>query len=222
MYCFKMNYHYMKILLHNIIILLLHLHNFTYRALTYLTPHLEPDGLHPKHRLTNYHQFFLDNISPSDVVLDVGCGNGALTHDIAAKAKAVVGVDINPRNIKEANKKKRKNITFLCYDIFSMLESLNRYDVVVLSNVLEHLTRRSELLSKLKLIAPKLLIRVPMSDRDWLTLYKKEKGISYMLDPTHKVEYTLKFFEEELICEELKIDSYRINYGEIWGVIVHA
>jgi len=35
----------------------------------------------------NYHKFFLDNINQGDVVLDIGCGNGALSFDIAKRAK---------------------------------------------------------------------------------------------------------------------------------------
>ena len=31
-------------------------------------------GIHPKHRLTNYHNFFIDRINDGEVVLDVGCG----------------------------------------------------------------------------------------------------------------------------------------------------
>ncbi|MCD6317896.1 methyltransferase [Candidatus Aerophobetes bacterium] len=43
--------------------------------------------MHPKHRLMNYHKFFIDNINEKDKILDVGCGNGFLTYELAAKAK---------------------------------------------------------------------------------------------------------------------------------------
>ncbi len=33
-------------------------------------------GLHPKHRLIEYHKFFVDNVSAGNSVLDVGCRNG--------------------------------------------------------------------------------------------------------------------------------------------------
>lgn len=64
---------------------------------------LEND-IHPKHRLMNYHQFFIDNISSNEKVLDIGCGNGFLAYDIAKKAKKVLGIDISEENIKTANK----------------------------------------------------------------------------------------------------------------------
>ena len=40
-------------------------------------------GIHPKHRLMNYHDFFIKRITPSDRVLDIGCGNGAVAYDVA-------------------------------------------------------------------------------------------------------------------------------------------
>ena len=43
------------------------------------------DGIHPKHKLTNYHQFFIDRIKNGQNVLDVGCGNGAVSISIAKK-----------------------------------------------------------------------------------------------------------------------------------------
>ena len=64
----------------------LKLHNFSYKLATRLAIRAE-GGLHPKHRLMNYHKFFVDNVSPEDTVLDMGCGNGALTFDVAQKAK---------------------------------------------------------------------------------------------------------------------------------------
>jgi hypothetical protein len=52
-------------------------------------------GIHVKHRLTRYHDFFVQRIYPDERVLDVGCGNGAVAYDVADRAKArVVGIDL--------------------------------------------------------------------------------------------------------------------------------
>lgn len=60
-------------------------------------------GLHPKHRLTRYHDFFIENISEGDRVLEVGCRNGTLLRDIAVKCKKVIlGVESNPKNVAAA------------------------------------------------------------------------------------------------------------------------
>jgi SAM-dependent methyltransferase len=41
------------------------------------------NGIHVKHRLTRYHDFFVERIRPGERVLDVGCGNGAVSYDVA-------------------------------------------------------------------------------------------------------------------------------------------
>lgn len=82
----------------------LRLHNFSYRMTSRFAPKLE-DDLHPKHRLTKYHSFFVRNIDKNAYVLDIGCGNGSLTYDIAKKAAHVVGIDIDEGNIKTAQNK---------------------------------------------------------------------------------------------------------------------
>jgi cytidyltransferase-like protein len=53
-----------------------------------------------------------------------------------------------------------------------------------------------------------LLIRVPMIDRDWITVYKRELGIEYRLDNTHFIEYTFKEFQDVIskFCSESNID----------------
>ena len=50
------------------------------RALSY------GNGIHPKHKLTKYHYFFIERIKNGETVIDIGCGYGAVARSIA-KAK---------------------------------------------------------------------------------------------------------------------------------------
>lgn len=252
----------MRVLLMPVVRFFLWLHGFSYRVAGFLASQAE-GGVHPKHRLMDYHRFFVDNIEEGDVVLDVGCGNGALTHDIAKKAWWVVGIDLNKKNIAFAKKRYLwGNIDFICGDATKDLPGLdtqleafvmpnirdkgdgsvvyvNReddiprlygggleelsdkkpFDVVTLSNVLEHIENRVEFLKRMKRKASKLLIRVPMINRDWITPYKKELGLHYYGDKGHFTEYTFDSFERELEEAGLKIEVYSIQFGEIWAVV---
>jgi len=197
----------------------LRLHNFSYKLATKISLKVE-NGIHPKHRLMNYHKFFVDNIKIGDKVLDVGCGNGALAYDLSKKAKTVVAIDLNTENIKKAKQKyNSSNIEYIIGDAVNYNFNPQDFDVIVLSNVLEHINNRIEFLKKLRKIAPKILIRVPMIDRDWITLYKRELNIEYRLDKTHFIEYTLESFINELRKAGLKLKTYSIQFGEIWAVV---
>jgi len=199
--------------------MILRAHSFTYKLAGSLAQKVEENGLHPKHRIMNYHKFFVDNISETDVVLDIGCGNGALTYDVAKKAKKVIGIDLNEKNISTARRKySRGNIEYIHGNALTDLPN-EQFDVIILSNVLEHIDKRVEFLVSLKKLAPKFLIRVPMLNRSWIDLYKKELGLEYRLDKTHFVEYTLEGFKEELDKAGLRVLDYSIQFGEIWAVV---
>jgi len=196
----------------------LRLHNFSYKLASKLAIRAE-GGLHPKHRLMNYHKFFVDNIEPIDTVLDIGCGNGALSYDLARKVKKVIGIDLNKENIKIAKEKySAPNIEYKIGDVTEDLSN-QKFDVIILSNVLEHIENRTEFLKRIKNLAPKILIRVPVINRDWITLYKKELGVEWRLDKTHYIEYTLGSFKEELEKADLNLEKYLIQFGEIWAVV---
>ena len=198
--------------------LFLKLHNFSYKLSSIFAIKAE-GGLHPKHRLMNYHRFFLDNILEGDIVLDIGCGNGALAYDLAKKANKVVGIDLSPQNIELARQKyQSSNVEYRVGDATKDLPN-EKFNVVVLSNVLEHIKNRVKFLQKIKKLAPKILIRVPMINRDWITLYKKELGVEYRLDNTHFIEYTLEGFKKELQKAGLTLNNYSIQFGEIWAVV---
>jgi len=210
----------MKINLYRILMkLALMLHNFSYKFSTKFAVKIEEDGLHPKHRLSNYHQFFIENINEDDKVLDIGCGNGALTFDLAKKAKEILGIDMNRENIEKATKiYSAPNIEYIIGDATKYNFS-ERFDVIVLSNILEHVKDRVEFLKKIKKKAAKILIRVPMINRDWITLYKKELGTEWRLDKTHYVEYTLDSLKNELTRAGLILESYSIQFGETWAIV---
>ena len=199
--------------------MILRAHSFSYGWAGRLSQKVEEDGLHPKHRIMNYHKFFVNNVSENDTVLDIGCGNGALTYDVAKKAKRVVGIDLNEKNISIAKRKySRENMEYICGDALTDLPN-ERFDVIILSNVLEHIDKRVEFLRSAKNLASKFLIRVPMLNRSWIDVYKQELGLEYRLDKTHFIEYTFEGFKEELDTAELSVLDYSIQFGEIWAVV---
>lgn len=177
-------------------------------------------GIHPKHRLMQYHDFFIDNITENDTVLDIGCGKGELAGDMAKKAKQVSGIEISKTSYEFAiSNYKADNLTFINADALQY-DFNNRVSTITLSNVLEHIENRPEFLKNLKskYNPDKILIRVPLFDRDWRVPLKKEIGVDYRLDETHYTEYLLPQFKQEINDAGVEIIEYSINWGEIWAV----
>lgn len=178
------------------------------------------NGIHPKHRLMHYHDFFVSRILPGERVLDIGSNNGAVSFDVAEKAKAyVVGIEINPTNVALA--KKLHPHPQIEYRLGNVLTDLaeEHFDAVILSNVLEHLPERPTLLRKIQQLThpSRILIRVPLFERDWRVPLKRELGVEWRLDPSHEIEYTLEAFSDEMAAAGLKITHIEVRWGEIWA-----
>ena len=90
-------------------------------------------------------------------------------------------------------------------------------DVAVLSNVLEHVAPRGEFLRSLREHAhvERLLIRVPMIDRDWTVPLRRELDLSYFSDPEHEVEYTPELLRDELAGGGWTMGEPTVVWGEI-------
>jgi len=190
-------------------------HNHCYKKISKLAKQLE-GGVHPKHRIMDYHKFFVDNVDASDDVLDIGHGNGLLAFDVARKAKSVLGIDINHK--ETAAMKRRDNLEFIRGDATAR-DFGKKFDKIILSNVLEHIEDRVAFLKKLRGLSDTVLLRVPMENRDWITVYKKEAGLEYRLDKTHFIEYTPESLKKELEQSGWELVSSRVNWGELWGVL---
>jgi ubiquinone/menaquinone biosynthesis C-methylase UbiE len=82
--------------------------------------------------IRNYNQFF---ISPTDSVLEIGCGVGTLIGSLGNKNRT--GIDISEIMIQNA-KQMHPDVNFLVMDA-EQLNLSEKYDVVLLSNVLGYL-----------------------------------------------------------------------------------
>ncbi|MFC1534661.1 class I SAM-dependent methyltransferase [Thermodesulfobacteriota bacterium] len=200
----------------------LQVHNLSYYLAGLMSQSLEPYGLHPKHRIMDYHLWFSSRLKPDWTILDVGCGNGALARDLIKHCKHIIAIDIDPCKIKEAKDlNTEKNIEFIVGDA-TAYPFEKKFDAVVLSNVLEHIKDRIRFLRDLSQYSDIFLIRVPMIDRDWITLYKQERDIPYLLDSDHYIEYTFDSFSKEVNTAGLKITENRVRYGELYAVCIRS
>ncbi len=180
-------------------------------------------GIHTKHRHTRYHNFFVGRIRAGERVLDIGCGIGAVAYDVAEKAGAqVVGIDLSPDNIAHA--RQRYAHPEIEYRVGDALQEFPNgpFDVVILSNVLEHLPERPAFLRRVQetLRPSRFLIRVPLFERDWRVPLRRELGVEWRLDLTHETEYTLESFAEEMAAAGLTITHQEVRWGEIWAEAV--
>jgi 2-polyprenyl-3-methyl-5-hydroxy-6-metoxy-1,4-benzoquinol methylase len=206
--------------LKQILVEMLNLHTFVYQQLGKLSVKYE-HGTHPKHRLTRYHEFFVNNVKNNESVIDLGSGRGDVTYDVSKKTTAeVLGIELNKNNLNYAfSTYKKSNLKFVYGNIYKDVP-YKHFDVVILSNILEHLSNRVELLQLVisRVTPKKVLLRVPYFEREWTVALKKELKLNYFLDNTHKIEYMLDEFETEMKNANLKIVSKMINWGEIWAV----
>src|SRR5438034_3506572 len=100
----------------------------------------------------SFNAFVYDAIPPKSVCLDVGCWNGNLGKALTEQKKCIVdGVDSQPDMLQLAKKNGYRR-TFLVnfnndtYDV----KRLEKYDVIVCADVLEHLLDPVAVLKELK------------------------------------------------------------------------
>jgi SAM-dependent methyltransferase len=178
-------------------------------------------GEHPKHRLMRYHDFFVERIADGERVLDVGCGYGAVARSIArGRPKSqVTGLDNDPGRLAQARGSTNPaNLSFVESDATKSVPP-GPWDVVVLSNVLEHIADRPGFLKALIATtgAKRFLIRVPLFERDWKMPMRREVGANYYSDPDHKIEPTQTEFRAETAQSGLVVDELITPWGEIWA-----
>lgn len=178
------------------------------------------DGLHTKHRHLHYHDFFVDRIGAGERVLDIGAGIGAVARAVAERSGAeVVALELVREKVQEARRRFRHDrVRYVHGDATESLPD-GPFDVVLLSNVLEHLADRAAFLERTMAAsgASRALVRVPLFERDWRVPLKRELGVEWRLDPTHETEYTVEQLRAELEEAGLAVRALEVRWGEIWA-----
>jgi SAM-dependent methyltransferase len=202
---------------------LIFLFNIHKRLLTLISDRASDyeNGVHPKHRLMQYHLFFTSRLSPGEKVLDIGSGRGYLSFKMAEAGADVTGIELSQKNVDISNKfYKLPNLKFISGDALKDLPA-GEFSTAVMSNVLEHIDNRVGFLRKVQSACrPKRwLLRVPSFDRDWTVALAKELGLDSRLDETHFTEFTDKSFQEEMKQAGLEIVHFEKQWGEIWAEV---
>jgi len=158
----------------------------------------------------------LDNIS----ALDIGCSNGFKTKLLLDKYKnitTIYGIDIDENAIKEANDNFKNNKKYLFET--KTIEELNnnkKYDIIILSYVLQHLENPKDFLLKLKTFLSDrgvLIIKVP--DDNFKVCYPDENDLLHKIFELYennimRKQTTTKFTDRYI---GKKVNSYLIQTG---------
>lgn len=184
------------------------------------------DGKHPKHDIIKYEDWFISNLRRDWNVVDVGSNSGYMAYKISKSVKNITGIEIDQKLYNKSIQLESENLKFINADATTFnYANLEKIHCVTLSNVLEHIEQRvvflKSLLDKVNWKQkPLFLIRVPMIDRHWVVLLKKNLGVDYRLDETHFIEYTKETFYEEIKQANLKVVQFDVRWGEIYAVVI--
>ncbi len=152
-------------------------------------------------------------LTQDSTVVDIGCGIGRWANIAGKYCRSVVGVDFDENLIRQARENSsNSNVTFIVGDVTSDLPS-KKYDIGILSHVIEHIEEVDEFLAKLHGVAKTLLIEVPDFNADSLNRVRLEMGLDFYSDGDHVREYTSETLREQLVRNGWTIRSVQHRNG---------
>lgn len=105
------------------------------------------------------------SLPPNGRILDVGCGNGVISRHLGKLGFNVLGIDVSEKTIETARSLTTlPNVKFMTKSAEELVASGERYDAVICSEVLEHLSNPGALLDVLYQTLTengKLIVTVP-------------------------------------------------------------
>jgi len=138
--------------------------------------------------------YLLPRLTPGSRLLDVGCGPGTLTVDLARRVApgAVVGIDAAAGVLAEAAAFSREagvtNVEFRPGDIYALVDADGTYDVVHAHQVLQHLSDPVGALREMRRVCrPGGVVAARDSDYAAMTWYPEVPELQRWLDLYHQL-----------------------------------
>jgi SAM-dependent methyltransferase len=151
--------------------------------------HGHPDAVLRSHRwrtVENSAAYLAPLLSPGTTVLDVGCGPGTITADIAARVApgAVVGIDASADVIAAAGRDHGAgNLSFRVADVYALDATDRSFDVVHAHQVLQHLVDPVRALEEMRRVCrPGGTVAARDADYEAMTWWPDVPGIARWLD----------------------------------------
>ncbi|MBF0455369.1 MAG: class I SAM-dependent methyltransferase [Magnetococcales bacterium] len=175
-----------------------------------------PEPIHPKH-LFNCpgHSYLAPFLKPGIHFLDVGSGSGSdCIKALQEGASVVVGIEYDSEKIALSQARAKKLglvLTILPLDLEKADYPFadKSFDLINLSDVLEHLNNRKGCLTELARIKKKaapILISIPNADTRWKKQLRRA-GVDSRDDGDHKIEYSQETIQAEIQQAGLQIKS---------------
>jgi len=143
------------------------------------------------------------DINCNDVVLEVGCGGGALSSEINKEAGLTVGLDLSHTQIRHARSYFGKSIHFIIGDAEKLPFRDHAFTKCFAIEILEHVQNPSQMVKEIHCVLKdcgELLIVVP-NDRNWL-LYRFFGG--YFHEALYDYGHLHDFSSLDRLCPLIK------------------
>lgn len=140
-----------------------------------------------------------------DRILDVGCNQGKLSIMLGKQGKKVIGIDSDEKvinyarqSLEEESEEVKQNVSFQKVDILEDTFEEEKFDTIILSEVLEQYKSAEpvlEAVSRLMKGNGKIIVTVPFGIRD----YNDQKRVFYFHDIYQEVKQLFKVEEVKFI-----------------------
>jgi len=136
--------------------------------------------------------FLLPHLEATAAVLDIGCGPGSISLDLAERAASLVGVDAAPEAVKRAEHDRRArgvtNASFRVADVYELPFGDGSFDVVFGHQVLQHLAEPVSALEEAKrVLVPGGILAVRDADYGTMVHHPPEPALDRWLELYHEL-----------------------------------
>jgi len=159
-------------------------------------------------------------------ILDVGCGGGILTNEIASAGFETMGIDIAKNSLQaarqNANQRGISSVKYSYGSAYSIPFADASFDVVLISDVLEHLLDLRTAISEIRrVLKPNGILLFDTINRThfsyWITIFFAEKVLRLFGPVDHLHDWTLYITPDELITN-LKQVGFSADMNEWKGL----